>query len=331
MRKKLSIVAVIFALVLIAAFFYIRTTPQYSLYQLAQAYKTRDLALAKEYVDIDGLSDQVADEAINVLRQEIDKPSNSQNEWENLGQALGKSLVESVVPSLKQTVKDEFKKSFTESIEGKSDSNKNLPDFKPLGLRDFRPPGGRIHLKSAGAIRLLTIQNQKGDNLVFRMRHDDGKWKIVGWENFGDIAKELAKEDVQKQGNGSNSQNAQFGVRTSIGYGWFLTVSVPEQYLPKDGTEPGSGNKFMTIEVTYDNSGNKEGTYDASNFDLKDKEDHRYKRSYSGREPHLDSSILPAGQKVKGYITYEVPVSEEITAVIYSSESAGPIIFNGSQ
>lgn len=327
MRKRLLIVVVIVILILISSFLYFRTTPQYSLYQIAQAYKTRDLVLAKEYIDIDGLSDQVAEESIRELRQEMNKPSDSKNEWEQLGYEFGKSLVESMIPSLQQQIKDGFKKSFTESIEGKSDSNQNLPNFKPLGWRDFLP-GGRIKINSAGAIRLLTIQSPKGDTLIFRMRNEDVKWKIVGWENFGDIAKNLTKDNINKE-NSKPNRNAKFGEKVSLADGWFLTVSAPEQYTPKNEFDrASSGNQFVIIEVVYDNSSGKDGTYDASNFELKDKADHRYKRKYSGREPQLDSSLLPASQKVKGYITYEVPTNEEVTTVIYSSQAGGTIIFS---
>lgn len=325
MKKKLSIATALIILVLISAFLYFRTTPQYSLYQLAQAYKTRDIALAKEYVDVDSLSNQLAEEAIKTLREEINKPSDSQNEWEKLGQEIGSSLVESFMPSLEQKIKDEFKKSFTEGVEGKSEPNKNFPNFKPLAWRDFLP-GGRIKIKQAGAIRLLTIPNQEGDALIFRMRHEDGKWRIVGWENFGEIAKNLAKEDLSKES--SKSKNAKFGERVDLSQGWFLTVSKPEKYIPSNEFERAElGKELEVIEVTYENTGKLEGSYDPSNFELKDKENHRYKRKYSGKEPLLDSGVLPFNQKAKGFITYEVVENSDIVEVIYNSSSVGSIIF----
>lgn len=326
MKKKLLVLVGVVILVLASFYLYFRTIPQYSLYQLRQAYKTRDLALAKQYVDIDSLSDQLGEETAKIVRDEINKPSTAQNEWEKLGEELGKSLVESYMPALQQQAKDQFKKSFTEAVEGKSEPNKNFPEFKPLGWRDLLP-GGRIKIQKAGAIRLVTLPNQEGDLLTFRMRHEEGKWKIVAWENFGDIAKELAKEDSSK--NGASTKNAKFGDKVDINQGWFLTVSIPEQYAPQSQFDRAEqGKKFITVEVIYENTGGIESTYDASNFELKDSNDHRYKREYSGREPILDSGVLPSGQKAKGYITYEIPDNEDATEVIYSSVAGGIVIFS---
>ena len=172
----------------------------------------------------------------------------------------------------------------------------------------------------------MTLPNQEGDSLTFRMRHEDGKWVIVAWENFGEVAKELAKEDSGK--DETTAKNTKFGERVDIGHGWFLTVSIPEQYDPQSYFDrAGQGKKFITVEVIYENTGGIESTYDASNFELKDSNNHRYKREYSGREPMLDSGVLPSGQKAKGYITYEIPDNEQATEVIYSSAGGGTVIF----
>ena len=326
MKKKLLVLVGVVILVLASVYLYFRTTPQYSLYQLRQAYKTRDLALAKQYVDIDSLSNQLAEETTKIIREEINKPSDAKNEWERLGEEWGKSLVESWIPSFEQKMKDEFKKSFTEGVEGKSEPNKNFPNFKPLGWRDFFL-GGRIKIKSAGAIRLVSLPNQQGDSLTFRMSHDEGKWKIVAWENFGEVAKDLAKEDLNKESK--TTKNAKFGDRVDLSQGWSLTVSKPEKYIPSNTFDRAEfGKELVAIEVTYENSGNLEGTYDPSNFELKDKESHRYKREYSGKEPLLDSGVLPPNQKARGFITYEVVENSEIVEVVYNSSSVGSIIFS---
>lgn len=325
MKRKILIVVGVILVALIAFYLYFRTTPQYSLYQLKQAYKTHDLVLAKQYVDIDSLSDQLSEEAIKILRDEINKPSDSQNEWEKLGEEWGKSLVETLIPSFQQQIKDQFKKSFVESIEGKSEPDKKFPDFKPLGWKDLLP-GGRVKIQKAGALRLVTISNKEGNSLTFRMRHEDDKWKIVAWENFGDLAKDLANKDIQADEN--QSKQAKFGDSADIGSGWSLTITAPETYNPQNAYDTASqGNKLVALEVTYQNLSNSEGTYDASNFELKDNDDHRFKREYSGKEPMLDSGMLPAGQKAKGFVTYEVPGNSEGFGIIYSSSAGSTVVF----
>lgn len=320
-------IPIIVIVALIISFLYFKNSPQYSLLQISRAYRNRDLTLAKEYIDIESLSEGLSEEVIKIMNQELNKPSTATNEWERLGEEWARSLISGILPSIKQEVKDEFKNSFIESVEGKSESE-YLPVFATVRWNDLILPDSNIKVEKAGAIRLVTIPNRRGETLVFRMRKENEKWVIVKWENLGSLAKELAKEDLEKQASESKPREVRFGERADMTRGWFLIVSKPEVYIPQNEFEKAkTGNELVSIEVTYENTGSVDGTFDPSNFELKDNEDHRYKREYSGRDPILESSFLPPGQTVKGFITYEVLEESEIIEVVYSSLSGGNIIF----
>lgn len=331
MTKVIKFLLILVFLVAVGGFFYFKTTPGYSLVKLAKAYKTHDIELAKQYIDIDGVASQAADEAVDLFQEEMSKPSASTNEWERMGEEFGKMLIQGFLPKLKETVKEEITKSFTEGIEGIDEGKAaKTPAFQFLSLRDLIP-GGKISIRQEGVIRLVTIPNDKGEKLTFRMKKEGGNWRIVKWEDFKKMAQELIKENTSSDNNQS-SKNAKYGDRIDLSNGWFLTVNEPEQYNPSNYyDQPEKENKLVSVEVVYENTSNKEGSYDASNFELKDNENHRYKREYSGRKPELDSSVLPPGEKVKGFITYEVLENSEIARVIYSSSGGGTVVFGGSE
>ena len=331
MKKVLRLfIALILSLVI--GFLYFRTTPQYTLVKLVKAYKTHDVELAKQYMDIDGLAIQAAEEAANLMREEINKPSETQDEWESFGEGLANMFLEGLIPSLKKSVEEGVKKTIIESIEGiEGEKVEKAPAFEVLTWRDLLP-GGKITVKKEGVLRLLTISDREGELFTFRMKKEDKKWKIVKWENFGNIVKDFTSDEIDSKQDNSSSKKAVFGDRVDINTGWFLIVNTPEEYSPSSVYDQAEGeNKLVTIEVIYENTSNKEGTYDAANFELKDDEDHRYKREYSGKKPELDYSVLPSGEKVKGFITYEIPNNMDVVGVIYSSSGGGTISFEASK
>ena len=97
---KVIKILLILVFLLIGGFFYFKTTLEYSLVKLAKAYKTHDIELAKQYIDIDGVAFQAADEAVDLFQEEMNKPSTSTNEWESLGEEFGKMLIQGFLPKL---------------------------------------------------------------------------------------------------------------------------------------------------------------------------------------------------------------------------------------
>lgn len=330
MKKVIFLVGAVLFLVFAFVFFSFKSTPQYSVLQLAKAYKNHDLELAGKYIDINGLSQQISDAGVELLRQELEKPSDKpQNQWEKLGWDAAASFIKEALPSMGQKIKDEVKQAIIDSVEGKPQEKSSIPRFQTISLRDLLP-GGKVKIVNEGAIRRLSLPNERGELLTFRMRKEDGKWKVVKWENINEIAKKLTEEESKKEETRTKLKEAGFGERVEIWENekWFLTISTPTTYASKGGYDyPNDGNKFVAIDVLYENLSDKQGTYDPANFELKDKEDYLYKRKYNGKEPVMEFNTLPAGQKARGFITYEVPVGVEISEVLYSNLSGNTIIF----
>jgi hypothetical protein len=71
--------------------------------------------------------------------------------------------------------------------------------------------------------------------------------------------------------------------------------------------QPKPGNRFVAIEVLYENTGGGKVSYGTYDWKLVDGSGFSYSQSYTGKDPALQSGDLQAGEKARGFITYEVP------------------------
>jgi hypothetical protein len=115
------------------------------------------------------------------------------------------------------------------------------------------------------------------------------------------------------------------GEKTSIGDKWSIIVSELTPYTSADEWEqPKSGNKFVAVEIQYFNDSDKSDTANPSNLTLRDAEGHSYDMSFSGsKKPDFTGSdTVTAGGSLRGWVTYEVPASTQITKAVYANSYA---------
>jgi len=176
LKKILIIIGIILAIIILvicALIYYFFGTPQYSIIQLHNAYNKHDVEMAENYIDIDKLTDQMVEKAIEITRQKIKEETEKQtykNDWEKLGAQFGSGLIELMIPTLEQKFKDEIKKGFIESIEGKNDSK--IIDVNKITIKDLFI-GNKVEFFKEGSITYFAINDDK-QKIVFRMK------KILG-------------------------------------------------------------------------------------------------------------------------------------------------------
>lgn len=198
MKRLISILTIV-VLVFVAGFCYFLTLPQYSLIQINQAFRTHNLILAQEYIDIDALSTQLGDETINLAKEKMKaeiKPTD--NSWESLGQNLGNAIVEAMLPAMSSQIKDGFKTSINSIFEANTKESSNsatskLANFNSFNIKDILP-GGRIKLTPNNGDFLLTVPGSSNNVLIFRMKKQNKKWRIVSLENVKDFVAKISAE-----------------------------------------------------------------------------------------------------------------------------------------
>jgi hypothetical protein len=88
---------------------------------------------------------------------------------------------------------------------------------------------------------------------------------------------------------------------------YVIEVTALEDIAATDMWTPDEGNKFVAVEVVYENISNKPVSYNVYDWTLFDSDSYSYQPTISIKEPTLNSGDLNSGKKVRGWITFEVP------------------------
>ena len=318
MKKYLLIGLPVLLIVLgLFVWLYVRSTPQYSLYLISNSVKAHDYKTFTKYVDINTVVSNVIDNALaESAKEEAKAPQGDQ--WYQLGQAFAQGLITAMKPTLIQKAKDEVQK------EVETGTFKNNYSSTNLVVQFFA-----IKVKQDGKVANVTIpaNNPKNQPLTVKMRQTNGYWQIF------DMALDTSNLNNTSAGAAatSGSTQAKYDSRVSIGSDWYIRISTPEAYTTYDEfSGPKEGNKYVDIEVTYENTTKQQDSFSTDNLKIKDIDDHSYSSTYSGRDPMLASGTLEANGKVKGYLTYEMPSNEAVKSVIYSNSYNGTTIIFGN-
>ncbi len=104
-----------------------------------------------------------------------------------------------------------------------------------------------------------------------------------------------------------------------------VTVSVVTADLnAKGGNEfvtPKPGNRFVTVQVLYEDSGTDAYNYNGFDWKLKDASGFSYTSTYADIGPELNSGSIRPREMARGFITYEVPVTA--TGLVLTLTSGG--------
>jgi len=116
------------------------------------------------------------------------------------------------------------------------------------------------------------------------------------------------KEEVVKK-----PESKLFNVGEDIKLGdYIVTVNkIENPYREKNEfSQPEEGNKFIAVEVSYqNNTTDKTISYNTLDWKLFDGEGYNYESSWSAtKKPDLSSGDINPGSKVRGWITFEIPV-----------------------
>lgn len=81
---------------------------------------------------------------------------------------------------------------------------------------------------------------------------------------------------------------------------------------------PAEGNVYLVIEALIENVSRDEAPYNLLYFSAKDSDGFQYQPSFVGASPAIQSGTLTQGDRVRGFVTFEV--SEGATGVVVTYE-----------
>ncbi len=306
MKIKPKLLLLIIPLVTLLGWLYIRSTPQYSLYQIRRAVKNHDYEMFTKYVDVDAVADSVFEQSLADQKSEEDKAST--NVWEEMGRSLAEGLIISMKPALKESAKAAIRK----AVESGDFGGKKL-------LNDPVKSISEIKVKKEGKLAQVTITDEEGSAVKLTMRKKESYWQLISGFDLIKSEKSASSETTIIPTPTPAVVTAKFGDRMEIGQGWVLTINQPEDFTPASAWDkPAQSKRFVTIDVVYENTSSERDSFSVSNFRLKDEEDHAYSGEYSGKEPKLESGDLGPGETIRGFITFEILEDVKVKSVVYS-------------
>jgi hypothetical protein len=98
----------------------------------------------------------------------------------------------------------------------------------------------------------------------------------------------------------------------------FSVLSAKNYISSNQSIKPKEGYKFIKVELYIENKGiNKETVSTILNFYLKDSDGQKATQSFMGDDKSIDGELLK-GDKIKGTITYEVPINSSGLKLYYN-------------
>ncbi len=106
-----------------------------------------------------------------------------------------------------------------------------------------------------------------------------------------------------------STTSAQFGVKTEVIDGVYLTISKPQNFTENDSMQeqPAAGDKYISIYVSFDNESQNPIGYNDYDFTVVDSSGESYKSAIAIKSPDLNDGTLNPNNLASGNVVFEVP------------------------
>lgn len=98
--------------------------------------------------------------------------------------------------------------------------------------------------------------------------------------------------------------------------------------VPVGSSKPPAGKRWVAVDVTQEGV-TADDSFNSFYFFIQDKADYVYDGTFAfgaGKEPTFQSGKLAAGQKVRGWLIFEVPIDAVVISVLAQPEPIGGTI-----
>jgi hypothetical protein len=177
MRHKAVAVTGIIIVLLVIGFFYVRSTPHYSIYMLKRAVENHDPDEALKYINIDSIVD-------NLGRSFFGKGGGGISQEEGKGTSL-KMLVADALPGIKESIRSSFRSSIASSSDEKH--------REKIAVQQNKSPASSIGGVEIGGLDLRKLRESSVMDVVIQK---DGETAIAYLKNNPGIKARMVKTDA---------------------------------------------------------------------------------------------------------------------------------------
>ena len=195
--KKIIILLIILVGIVTGLYWYVTTTPEYSLNQIKNSIENHDVPLFQKHVDVKTISSRLIDDVMTAVLDETDY----ENEWEELGGSLGLGLIQMMKPRLIDIVEEQMirfveKGSIDESTSdelGVLGNGNDLNNVLENGKDSFK---GIDYIRKEGSTAYIGISiedktNDWNGTIELLMRNMGGYWQVSEISNASEILEDF--------------------------------------------------------------------------------------------------------------------------------------------
>lgn len=182
------------------------------------------------------------------------------------------------------------------------------------------PQGKTWHVKSkdqSGNDFDLWVRQTDGYPLKYASGSSDGSFTLIFDKfNTGATVKAPPPSEIQPA---ARNVRGRVGEAMQLNAARVTVVSANLNAPPADRySKPKPGNRFVVVEILYENTGNEKVSYNPFDWKLSDGAGFSYDDTFGGREPTLHFGEISPAEKARGFITFEVP--EAATGLVLKSK-----------
>lgn len=216
---------------------------------------------------------------------------------------------------------------FLEALSGTQMKDLEVTDVR---IRNFEGDSGDV---------LISVTGPDGDDAFFgeeewvRWIFEEDAWVQTDCEDIG-----LGGDDDDDDDNGSGGsvsnptpaatvpppgEGPPIGTEVEAGGSVYTVNGVEDPGPISDFNEPAEGYRYVTLDITQMAVGDEDsaGPWD---FTVQDADGFLYEWTYGAKQPEFSSIQLAPGQRIRGYLTFEVPEGAELVAVYADADFPRP-------
>ncbi len=281
----------------------LKSTPQYSIYELGHSIENKDYESFSKYFD-----------SGDVVTSAVEEYAKEQGEDDSYGYG---GYLSYLTTYIKDGSEQEFKKKVENGDLLKQDGVKQIVDMNLVEVFSA------TKVVRDGKIATLTL-NLGSDQIDFRMRQKDGNWQVFEIKNwnkivnpetfkfgFSDLYDDMpSPSDPFESTEELVSKNMSEAIETTD---FTVTVNSTREANTLDndygaGKKASENAKFVFVSMKIVNTSKSEVYVDSNMFSLKDDQDRTYESdfSYYG-DKSLSYQSIAAGLTASGELAFEVP------------------------
>ncbi len=202
-----------------------------------------------------------------------------------------------------------------------------LEDFTVTGarVRNFSATSGEVMVEVEAPEGASGFEDEEWTNWAF----EKGRWVQTDCDDVG-----LDGDDNDATSEPSvvatvppPGEGPAIGTSVEAGGSIYTVNGIEDPGLePEDGFYgPEEGNRWVTLDITQQASGGEDsaGPWD---FTVQDADGFIYEWTYGEKKPEFGSVQLADGQRIRGYLTFEVPEDAELVAVYADADFPRPAV-----